>query len=299
MAALREGRVIVNYRRQMDVETPEGERVTCLTRGRRLQPVCGDRVRWREQADGTGVIEEILPRHSLLFRYDPRRQRQPLAANLDRMIIVTAPEPRLEPFLIDKYLVAAEAIGVRPLIALNKLDLLEDGRAYAGLLSEYEALGYPTLRLSAARGEGVQALAEALRDHRAVLVGASGTGKSSILQALLPGVDIRTGEISRARGEGRHTTTRTTLYALPGGGELIDSPGVRDFMLWPMPVTELREHFVEFREPGRACRFNDCTHREEPGCGVRAAVERGAIPRRRYDSYRGLAKIMEAQYQAY
>lgn len=299
MNALRDGRVIVNYRRQMEVESPEGERVLCITRGRRLQPVCGDRVRWRPAADGTGVIEAIRERSSLLFRYDTRRREQPLAANLDRMLIVSAPEPALDPFLIDKYLVAAEAIGVIPRIVVNKADLIGEPARFDTLLADYAAIGYEGLQVSAENGLGMTRLIRDLAGHTGVLVGASGTGKSSILQALLPGTEIRTGEISTARGEGRHTTTRTTLYHLPDGGELIDSPGVRDFMLWPMSVGELRGHFPEFREPAAQCRFNDCTHREEPGCGVRSALDAGRISKRRYDSYRGLAKIMEAQYRSY
>jgi len=125
------------------------------------------------------------------------------------------------------------------------------------------------------------------------------TGISSLASALLGDSAIRTGAISAARGEGRHTTTTTTLYHLPEGGDLIDSPGVRDFMLWPMPVTELKRHFVEFREPAAQCRFNDCIHLNEPGCAVRSALSSGAISQQRYDSYQGLVKIMQAQYQAY
>lgn len=295
------GIVIINYSRQVVVEDETGHRHDCLVKGRRLQPVCGDRVVWSVQADGVNVIDEILPRRSLLYRYDVRRQQQPLAANLDQLLIITAVEPTLEPFLLDKYLVAAEALGIQPVIVLNKIDLLTDAQheKLRTTLQPYATLGYPLLELSASTRAGLEGLKAALQNRSSALVGASGTGKSSIAAALLGDVAIRTGAISTARGEGRHTTTTTTLYHLPDGGDLIDSPGVRDFMLWPMPVTELKQHFVEFREPAARCRFNDCIHLNEPSCAVRAALLNGAISQQRYDSYQGLVKIMQAQYQAY
>lgn len=298
---MQEGLVIVNYGRQVVVENGAGTRTECLVKGRKLQPVCGDRVRWQTLADGTHVIGEVLPRKSLLFRYDSRHQQQPLAANLDQLLIVTAPEPALETFLLDKYLVAASATDLEPVIVLNKSDLLEAAQdpEPERLLNEYAELGYRGLRISALRKNGFVALNAVLRDRTSALVGASGTGKSSIVKSLLPGEDIRIGEISTARDEGRHTTTRSTLYHLAGGGDLVDSPGVRDFMLWPMPVAELRRHFVEFREPALRCRFADCAHLNEPGCAVLMAVDKGAILKRRYDSYQGLVKIMAAQYRAY
>ncbi|HET9680284.1 MAG TPA: GTPase RsgA, partial [Gammaproteobacteria bacterium] len=160
-APLKTGRVIVNFRRQSDIETDDGAIVNCMTKGRRLQPVCGDIVQWRPLDDNghednnRGVIEAIEPRRSLLFRYDPRKQQQPLAANLDQLLIVSAPQPTLEPFLIDKYLVAAEAINVTPVIVLNKIDLLTAPDQYNGLLAEYQQLGYTTLQVSAENGTGM------------------------------------------------------------------------------------------------------------------------------------------------
>lgn len=295
------GIVIINYSRQVVVEDETMQRHDCLVKGRRLQPVCGDRVTWTTQADGVNVIDTILPRRSLLYRYDVRRQQQPLAANLDQLLIVTAVEPVLELFLLDKYLVAAEALGIQPIIVLNKIDLLnhDQHEDLRNILRPYTTLGYPVLELSTSTGTGLNALKNALQNHCSALVGASGTGKSSLAAALLGDDAIRTGAISAARGEGRHTTTTTTLYHLPHGGDLIDSPGVRDFMLWPMPVSELKQHFVEFRDPSGHCRFNDCIHLNEPGCAVRSALADGKITRQRYDSYQGLVKIMQAQYQAY
>lgn len=300
---LQTGQVIVNFRRQSDIETSDGAVINCITKGRRLQVVCGDYVQWRpldnDKDTQRGVIEAIEPRKSLLFRYDQRRQQQPLAANLDQMLIVSAPQPLLEPFLIDKYLVAAEAINVTPVIVLNKIDLLEAPEQYDSLLTEYHQLGYATLKVSAEKQTGKSAMTELLANHTSVLVGASGTGKSSLLKSLLPDADVRIGDVVAAREEGRHTTTRTTLYHLPDSGNLIDSPGVRDFMLWPMPVEELRDYFIEFRAYTGECRFNNCNHLHEPGCAIKAAVSNGAISQRRYDSYTGLAKIMQAQYREY
>lgn len=296
-----EGLVIVNYSRHAVVETPDGRRITCLVRGKRQQPVCGDRVRWRPLPEGGGLIQEILPRRTELFRHDLRGRRQTLVANLDRLFVVCAPQPPCEPFLLDKYLVAASALGVEAVLLLNKRDLLDEmpDPALDALLEEYRGIGYTVMRVSARTGTGMAELRDAARGHLNVLVGPSGAGKSSLIRALLPGIEIETGELSDATGEGRHTTTRTTLYHLPEGGDLVDSPGVRDFMLWPMPVVELRAHFPEFRWHASGCRFADCTHRREPDCAVKQAVEAKAIPRRRYESYLGLARIMEERrYEA-
>lgn len=296
------GRVIVNFRRQSRVEdATSGELVECLVKGRRLQPVCGDWVAWRETSDGTSVIESVEPRETVLQRYDARKGAQVLAANVDRMLIVNAPVPMLDTFLLDKYLVAASALGIAPVIVFNKVDQVpaESWPLFEETLDEYRDIGIAVMVVSAETGQGLEALRDSLRSHTAVLVGASGTGKSSIAASLLPHIEIETGAVSAARGEGRHTTTRTTLYHLAEGGELIDSPGVRDFMLWPMPVSELREHFWEFREPAQHCRFANCTHLNEPGCAVQAAVDEDRILLRRYDSYRGMAKIMQNQYVAH
>jgi len=292
------GRVIVNFRRHSIVEDAAGERHECLLKGRRLKPVCGDWVDWQQLPDGTNIIEAIEPRRSVLQRYEGRKGAQVLAANVDRLLIVTAPVPMLDTFLLDKYLVAADALGITPVILFNKVDQVpaESWPLFEETLDEYRDIGIEVRILSALEQRGVPELQTALENHTGVLVGASGTGKSSIAAALLPHAGIETGMVSHASGEGRHTTTRTTLFHLPGSGELIDSPGVRDFILWPMPVRELREHFVEFREPARHCRFADCTHLNEPGCAVQDALEEGEILLRRYDSYRGLAKIMQNQY---
>jgi ribosome biogenesis GTPase len=296
------GLVIVNWSRHALVEADDGRRVDCLVRGRKLAPVCGDRVDYEVGAEGA-VIERIHPRRSTLERHDPRRGAQPLAANLDRMLVVCAAVPACEPFLIDKYFVAAHALGIDAGLVLNKADLLDDGVAdeedahpLRALVAEYAALGYPTVEVSTETGAGAEAFRAALAGRVSVLVGASGVGKSSLVALAVPDHDVRVGEISAATGEGRHTTTHTMLFHVPSGGALIDSPGVRDFMLWPMPVGELRRHFVEFAPFAARCKFADCTHLREPGCAVRAAVDEDAILLRRWDAYAGLARIMQEQY---
>lgn len=289
------GRVIVNYGRHMTVETGAGELVECRLKGRSLRPVCGDVVSAERLTEGAGWITEIQKRDSLLVRQDARLGQQPLAANVDRMIVVVAPKPALDTAMIDRYLAAAEILKIPPIILLNKVDLIDDAQAALSeqVLSEYDGIGYTILRTSVISGKGLRTLSESLRTHIGVVVGQSGTGKSSLLKALVPGAEIRIGEISNATDEGRHTTTVSALYHLPDGGDLIDSPGVRGFQLWPMPARELAGGFVEFHAYLGRCKFSDCSHLHEPGCSIIAAVENTVISRRRYESYRTLS--MQAQ----
>jgi len=304
MDELREGRVIVNFSRHALVEDDAGARLDCQIKGRGLAPVAGDRVRFRAQRSGFGVIEAVLPRRTVLERHDPRKRSAPLAANVDRMCVVVAPVPAPEPYLIDKYTVAAALLGIEPVVVMNKMDLADEAHpeaqaALAALVDEYADLGLTTFRTSTTDGRGIEALRAALAATTSIVVGPSGVGKSSLVKGLVPDLDLRVGEISRASGEGRHTTTRTTLFDLPGGGHLIDSPGVRDFYLWPMPLAELRQGFIEFRALAPRCKFADCSPRSEPACAVRDAVEGGALSTRRYEAYLGLARIMEKQFVAW
>jgi ribosome biogenesis GTPase len=300
----REGRVIVNFSRHVLVQEDSGTRVDCQIRGRKLAPVAGDRVRFSIQRSGFGVIDEVLPRRSVLERHDPNKRAAPLAANVDRMCIVVAPVPAPEPYLIDKYTVAAALLGIEPVVVMNKMDLA-DGEdpalrdALDELLADYAELGLKAFSTSAADGRGIEALRAALAGVTSIVVGPSGVGKSSLVKRLVPDLDLRVGEISRASGEGKHTTTRTTLFDLPGGGSLLDSPGVRDFYLWPMPLRELARGFVEFRPLAARCKFSDCTHRMEPQCAVRAAVDDGTLLTRRYEAYLGLTRIMDKQFVAW
>ncbi len=285
-----EGRVITRYGKQADVvplaeanEDP-GEMVRCHIRANAGDIVTGDLVVYLNTGMET-VIESVLPRRTLLIRPDTRGQPRPVAANVDRIGIVLAPTPEPHANLIDRYLVAAETLGLTPLLVLNKADLPDPGDRATGLLAIYRKLGYETLSISAARGTGMETLTETLRHGTTVFVGQSGVGKSSLVNRVCPAAGAAVGDLSM-HTRGRHTTTSATFYTLPGGGSLIDSPGIRSFGLWHLAPEEVARGFVEFRPWLGQCRFRNCRHFEEPGCAVREASRSGVIDQARLDSYR-------------
>jgi ribosome biogenesis GTPase len=284
------GLIIVNYGKNQLVEDTDGSIYRCVARRGLPQTVCGDEVEWQLTGEDTGVIETILPRRTALLRADGNNSPRPLAANIDQVIIEAALEPALDYFLIDKYIVAAELAQAEPLIVINKSDLLkpEDRDRIESLTGEYRTIGYQTLLTSALENTGIEAFADRLKDRTSILVGQSGVGKSSLIKRLLPDRDIAIGRLSAASGLGKHTTTSTTLYHLPHGGTLIDSPGVRDFHLGKVEGMDLTSGFREFQAWLKQCRFNDCRHLTEPGCAVNAAVADGHILKRRMASYRRL-----------
>ena len=286
------GLIIAHFGRQVDVEILSGERAgaiqRCHLRANIEALVTGDRVVWRERANANGVIVASLPRHSLLSRPDVHLQQpKPVAANVDRIIVVIAPEPQPFANLIDRYLVAAEATDIPPLLLLNKSDLLDPARhpELEALLERYRAIGYTVLRASTIDAQGLDALCAQLRDRTSVFVGQSGVGKSSLIRALIPGVDIRIGELSTAESKGRHTTTTAKLFHLPGGGDLIDSPGIREFGLDHLDRAQIEQGFVEFHEWLGRCKFRDCRHDREPGCALREALAQGRIDPERMRSF--------------
>lgn len=284
------GVVIVNYGRQTLVEDSAGNLIRCVAR-RGLEPiVCGDEVEWLPTGRQEGVVESIAPRRSVLTRADSGNRLRPLVANIDQLVIEAALEPALDCFLLDKYTVAAELAHTEALIVINKSDLLtpDDRDNIETQLADYIALGYTVLFTSALQNTGIEAFADCLAGKTSILVGQSGVGKSSLIKRLLPDRDITVGRLSTASGLGRHTTTATTLYHLPCGGRLIDSPGVRDFRLGEVSAAELGSGFREFRPYLGECRFNDCRHVSEPGCAVLAALDAGQISARRMESYRRL-----------
>ncbi len=287
----RAGLVIVNYGKQQLVEDAEHHIQRCVARRGLPQIVCGDTVEWMPTGTNEGVIEAIDPRRSVLHRADGNNSLRPLAANIDQIVIEAALQPALDYFLIDKYTVAAELAGAKSLIVINKSDLLKPGDfdRINSLLAEYTAIGYPTLFTSALQNTGIEEFSAQLSGKTSILVGQSGVGKSSLIKRLLPDHDITVGKLSEASGLGKHTTTSTTLYHLPHDGNLIDSPGVRDFHLGEVDATDLADGFREFHPLAGQCRFNNCRHLTEPGCAIAAAASENRISPRRLDSYRQLA----------
>lgn len=290
------GIIAANFGRQVLVENADGRLIPCIISGRKLRPVTGDRVMWEPlDSKDKGLVCEILERDNELTRPDRRGRTDVLAANISQVIVVCAPRPAPDLFLIDRYLAAAAFMGACASVVLNKSDLENE----AGLdslreaLEEYSRIGYPVIHTSAKSMDGLDPLRKQLIGHTSILVGQSGVGKSSILNALLPEADILTGELSEASGEGRHTTTASRLYHLDSGGELIDSPGVRDYAPAAFEETDLTDGFIEFAEPAGTCKFANCRHLHEPRCGVTQAVEDGRICARRYESYKRLTRLME------
>ena len=291
------GLVIVNYGKSLLVEDAAGALNRCVARRSLGAIVCGDRVSWQSSGELEGVITAMAPRRNILTRADGADRQRPLAANIDQIIIVAAPEPAPEPFLIDKYTVAAELAETKPVLVINKADLL-DAAARSELkstLADYVNAGYPVIYTSARENTGLEQLADRLTGKASILVGQSGVGKSSLIKRLLPELDIAIGRLSAASGQGRHTTTTTTLYHLPHGGDLIDSPGVRDFRLGQVDADALAAGFREFCPHLGHCRFNNCRHVSEPDCAIIAAAKQGEISARRLDSYRRLLETVARQ----
>jgi ribosome biogenesis GTPase len=283
------------------VRTDDGRDVECRLRGRVKKErqatdlaVIGDRVRVSALPDGTGMIEEVEERRSRFSRRQPGPRgtwkEDMLVANLDQVLVVFAcadPPPHVR--MLDRFLVVAEHNEIPAVVVANKVDLvgLDRARQTFGL---YERIGYPVHYVSAREGIGVEDLADRLSGRTSVVTGPSGVGKSTLLNAVQPGLRLATGEVSEALHKGRHTTTSAELHPLtaPGGGFVADTPGLRELGLWQIPDEELPWCFPELVPHLGGCAFNDCSHLHEPRCAVRAAVDAGEIPAERYDSYRRL-----------
>ncbi len=288
------GLVIAHFGVQVEVEAQDceamGQVFRCHLRANLPALVTGDRVVWRAGNQGNGVIVAQMPRTAELCRPNNHGQLKPVAANVDLIVIVFAPAPEPQANLIDRYLVAAEHAGIRPLLLLNKADLIDEqnGPTIEALLAVYRDLGYPLLEVSAHQGEGMQRLQQTLDKHISVFVGQSGVGKSSLVNSLLPEVRTRVGDLSEWSGQGTHTTTTARLYHFPNGGDLIDSPGIREFGLGHVSRDDVEAGFIEFRELLGHCRFRDCKHDREPGCALLQALDDGRIKPQRMNSYRSI-----------
>ncbi len=285
-----EGRVVVRHGANLAVEAHNEQIVHCLSRQNIGHAVCGDRVVWQRIADEQGVVTAILPRQSVLSRPDFNGYDKALAANLTQLVVLIAPEPEPSGYLVDQYLVAAERIGIEAIIVGNKMDLLHgtDRDAFAQRFAHYQAIGYCTFWVSLHEPATLAALTDGLAGETSVLVGQSGVGKSSLVKALLPDREIQIGRLSRATGLGRHTTSATTCYRLPGDGFLIDSPGVRSFRLGAIDREGLQQGFREFRPYLGKCRFADCQHAQEPDCAILQAVAEGLIAPERLANFQHL-----------
>lgn len=249
----------------------------------------GDRVRVTDES-GIWKVQSVLPRLSVLARPDPlhKHMQRLIAANVDVVIhVVSVKAPPLRPRLIDRFLIAIQRGGAQPVICVNKVDLLdaEERDEEIAKLAPYLELGVPVIGCSTRTGEGLERLRAAVEGKMAALVGHSGVGKSSILNALDSSLQLVTRDLHRKRGTGRHTTTASTLYDFGGGTYLIDTPGIREFGLWDLDRDSLRDYFPEFTEPSQLCRFTDCTHTHEPDCEVKGRVEAGELNEARYETY--------------
>lgn len=279
-----QGMVVASHGRHCVVETPDGERRICHPRGKKNQVVVGDQVQWLASTD-EGTIEKVEPRRNLFYRQDEIRTKS-FAANLDQVLILIAAEPEFSEMQLTRALIAAEAEHITPVIALNKSDLTEAFARSLARLAPYTTMGYTVLQLALKQGQ-MSDLIQRLHHKTTLVLGPSGTGKSTLINQLIPDAKVATGEISHALNSGRHTTTSTTWHWVDGDRKtgLIDSPGFQEFGLHHIDAMQLAAYMPDMKPHVANCKFYNCTHLHEPGCGVQAAVQSGAISASRYKLY--------------
>ncbi len=306
-AEARQGLVVKNTGSAYDVRLDDGPTVSCRVKGnfrikgiRTTNPVAvGDHVRAVRATDDVWYITEILPRRNYIIRRASNLSKEShiLAANIDRAIlVVTLKEPAVPLTFIDRFLATAEAYRIPAGLILNKCDMWDDEDRELGEAMKYlyDSLGYPTLIASAATGFGLDAIREETADNISLLAGNSGVGKSSLINALIPGINLRTGEISELYHTGTHTTTFSEMLDLPYGGEIIDIPGVRSFGTIDFTIEDTGHFFPEIFKASRDCKYSDCRHTGEPGCAVKEAVADHHIAQSRYASYLSILEEVEA-----
>jgi ribosome biogenesis GTPase len=289
------GRVVKVFGLMSIVETVDGRRYQCAVRrllktlstDLRHVVVAGDHVLFRPADDKEGIIERVEPRYGVISRTS-RGRRHTIVANVDQLLIVgSAAEPYLKPNLIDRFLVSAEMNDIRPLVVINKIDLVEVA-ALEPLIGVYSQMGYAVMTTSAVTGAGVDRLRRELSGRQTALVGQSGVGKSSLLNALEPGLGLRVGVVSAENQKGKHTTTTAELLRMASGGYLVDTPGIRQFQLWDIVPAEVQNYYRDLRPFVSLCRYPDCTHTHEEECAVKDAVADDLLDVRRYESYLNL-----------
>ena len=285
-AALDLGRVVASHGRHVRIETPDGQRMSCHLRGKKSECVVGDMVRWQPAGD-EGVVEHIEPRRNLLFRQDDWRTKS-FAANLDQILVLVAGEPMFSETQLARALIASEDAGITVKVLLNKIDLPQ-ANAARDRLQPYRAMGVDVIEtaLKSAPAAARELLSPLLAGRTTLVLGPSGTGKSTLINLMVPAAAAQVGEVSQALNSGRHTTTTTTWYWLDDGrsSALIDSPGFQEFGLRQIDAQQLPLLMPDLSAHVADCRFYNCTHRQEPGCGVLAAVERGEISSSRWRIY--------------
>jgi ribosome biogenesis GTPase / thiamine phosphate phosphatase len=278
------GLVVASHGRHCMVESMDGERRICHPRGKKSQVVVGDQVEWLPSTD-EGTIEKILPRRNLFYRQDEIRTKS-FAANLDQVVILLAAEPEFSQMQLTRALIAAEAEHITPIIALNKSDLTDLFARALERLAPYTAMGYTVLQLALKHGQWSD-LVTRLQNKTSLILGPSGTGKSTLINQFIPNALVSTGEISHALNSGKHTTTSTNLYWVDTERKtaLIDSPGFQEFGLHHIDAMQLAAYMPDFKPHVSECKFYNCTHLHEPGCGVQTAVASGEINASRYKLY--------------
>lgn len=286
------GQVITNFGKKVLIECEQGVKYKCSIRQHLGKLAAGDQVLWQKGLEEfTGVISQLQERKTLLSRPGFRGEIRMIAANISLIGIVVPILPGIHPDMIDRFLVAAEQIGIPSVVILNKIDLVEEDEHWEAIneiLQPYIKLGIKIIPTSSYGDHGLDDLQAQLKDQTSVFVGASGAGKSSLINALIPDLGIRIGELSEATGLGNHTTSNSILYRLPSGGDLIDSPGVRQFSPSPCSLGELEQFYHDFEPYLGLCRFSNCSHTHEPGCEINKAIDNELVSAQRLQSFHRL-----------